>query len=763
MRWPWQRSNSPAPSGTQDLPAPVSPAGWAFLPPLQRTLGSIELTTRPETFPHELPAWRNPSFTGTLTHLVSRDAPSGVIDGDGAGHPATVAGGPELSLAIAPRSTPVQRSAATATPVRSTPAGAMPDGTMPAGTMPAGTMPAGTMPAGTMPAETMRAPFTTARVADLPVLHVEPEPDNAQVEPDNAQVEPDNAQREPDDAHPEPVRPFEAMTTAMDAPPAMPLPAMPLPAMPAAESQPADATYVDIPSAPVQRSDDVSRDSVGSAIPQVPTATRRLGIGAPLPPASRQPTTPLPPVQRDVAAPTPSASVPPSVVRADPPVMPTTTTPAMEPEAAPFLIDADFRNDSAPASDAVLANDTVPFATDLQLPNDTAPPIDPAPDAVVTPEPGRVDEPPMPLLQRVTPAAQSEPAPTASSTEPPQTVEPDDESPLLGADPVAAPAMAAASSTVGEAAQPSQTVAPPLALSRAHSDHGVAETADRGPEDTTLAGDDASSPVSLGRATSSPTVDGPTLSPTPTILQRALGLHAPSRPPWRSDRMAAPVRLQPATAVEVAVVEPTAVEGRAVEAAVVEATVVESTVQRAVGGAPNPYGDEVRRQATAVPSAIMHVATMPPAARDARSLTRAQSFTRAESPILQRHLDQALVASGLPTPPATAPLMPVAQRAATAVERNDLRDAHPVEGTEPQRPETAPESAALQRAEIADAPSSGGTTHSAISLAPAAPASGTSPEQIEELARRLVGPLTRRLSAQMLLDRERRGYRTDLR
>jgi len=738
MRWPWQRSNSPAPSGNQDLPAPVSPAGWAFLPPLQRTLGSIELTTRPETFPHELPAWRNPSFTGTLTHLVSRDAPSGVIDGDGAGHPATVAGGPELSLAIAPRSTPVQRSAATATPVRSTPAG-----TMPAGMMPAGTMPAGTMPAGTMPAETMRAPFTTARVADLPVLHVEPEPDNAQVEPDNAQ-------REPDDAHPEPVRPFEAMTTAMDAPPAMPLPAMPLPAMPLpamppAASQPADATYVDIPSAPVQRSVDVSRDSVGSAIPQVPTATRRLGIGAPLPPASRQPTTPLPPVQRDFAAPTPSASVPPSVVRADPPVMSATTTPAMEPEAAPFLIDADFRNDSAPASDAVLANDTVPFATDLQLPNDTAPP--------------------MPILQRVAPGAQSEPDPTASSTEPPQKVEPNDESPLLGADPVAAPAIAEAGGTVTEAPQLSQAPAPPLTLSRAHSDHGVAETADRGPEDMTLAGDYAIPPVSLGRATSSPTVDRPTLSPTPTILQRALDLHAPSRQARRSDRTAGPVRLQPATSLEA-----TAVQTAVGEPTVVEPTVVEPTLQRALGGAPNPYGGEqVQRQPTTVPFGITQVAATPPAAREARSqtgaqsLTREQPFTRAESPILQRHLAQALVASGLPTPPATAPLMPVAPRAATAVERNDLRDAQPVEGTEPQRPETAPESAALQRAEIADAPSSGGTTHSAISLAPAAPASGTSPEQIEELARRLVGPLTRRLSAQMLLDRERRGYRTDLR
>lgn len=36
-----------------------------------------------------------------------------------------------------------------------------------------------------------------------------------------------------------------------------------------------------------------------------------------------------------------------------------------------------------------------------------------------------------------------------------------------------------------------------------------------------------------------------------------------------------------------------------------------------------------------------------------------------------------------------------------------------------------------------------------------------SPEQLEELAKRLAGPLIRRIKAEMLLDRERRGLRTD--
>lgn len=55
----------------------------------------------------------------------------------------------------------------------------------------------------------------------------------------------------------------------------------------------------------------------------------------------------------------------------------------------------------------------------------------------------------------------------------------------------------------------------------------------------------------------------------------------------------------------------------------------------------------------------------------------------------------------------------------------------------------------------------------AVAPAPGgAPNPGTaahaSPEQLEELAKRLTGPLIRRIKAEMLLDRERRGLRTDM-
>jgi hypothetical protein len=58
--------------------------------------------------------------------------------------------------------------------------------------------------------------------------------------------------------------------------------------------------------------------------------------------------------------------------------------------------------------------------------------------------------------------------------------------------------------------------------------------------------------------------------------------------------------------------------------------------------------------------------------------------------------------------------------------------------------------------------------HPAAAPAAAAPADGGAgaapdPEQLEELARRLVPSLVRRLKAEMLVDRERRGLRTDVR
>lgn len=97
MRWPWQRERpEPGPEASapeveaQAAPdsanrATVPPEGWAFLPPLQRTVGTMDLAHGPDRFVGSLAAWANPSFTGPMSHLVSADAPPGVIDVDGGG------------------------------------------------------------------------------------------------------------------------------------------------------------------------------------------------------------------------------------------------------------------------------------------------------------------------------------------------------------------------------------------------------------------------------------------------------------------------------------------------------------------------------------------------------------------------------------------------------------------------------------------------------------------------------------------------------
>ena len=90
MRWPWQRER-PEPGPEASAPeveanrATVPPAGWAFLPPLQRTIGTMDLAHSPDRFAGSLAAWANPSFTGPMSHLVTADAPPGVIDVDGGG------------------------------------------------------------------------------------------------------------------------------------------------------------------------------------------------------------------------------------------------------------------------------------------------------------------------------------------------------------------------------------------------------------------------------------------------------------------------------------------------------------------------------------------------------------------------------------------------------------------------------------------------------------------------------------------------------
>ncbi|WP_182377103.1 hypothetical protein [Nocardioides sp. WS12] len=77
--------------------------GWAFLPPIQRQLAE---PIRPLSRGFEPGAWASPMFTGAMTHAVADGAPHGLIDGDGRGLGTPIqrsAAGPELTLLPPPR------------------------------------------------------------------------------------------------------------------------------------------------------------------------------------------------------------------------------------------------------------------------------------------------------------------------------------------------------------------------------------------------------------------------------------------------------------------------------------------------------------------------------------------------------------------------------------------------------------------------------------------------------------------------------------
>ncbi|MBB2924043.1 hypothetical protein [Cellulomonas cellasea] len=124
MRWPWQRD---APAGSDDVrghagsdrgdgghgagadgadaraggaraagadvqratEAAPSAAGWAFVPPLQRSFAAMPLVSGVDTARHGLAAWGDPTSLRPMSHLVSTDVAAGVVDGDGRGLGAT--------------------------------------------------------------------------------------------------------------------------------------------------------------------------------------------------------------------------------------------------------------------------------------------------------------------------------------------------------------------------------------------------------------------------------------------------------------------------------------------------------------------------------------------------------------------------------------------------------------------------------------------------------------------------------------------------
>lgn len=318
MRWPWQRERieTPADDVGGELsphaaePPRVPPAGWAFLPPLQRTTGNMQLTSEPDDFTGALAAWGDPSFTSPMSHLVSASAPPGIIDIDGGGPVRGHGAYPPSSVDMTLLPPPVPGSR---TPARKAGnAGSLHRSASDAGPSAGASGPVG--------------PALTAAVGTFPVLQLHaapPEEARPHAEDDSS---PEQAQAQPEQVRPE-----------QDSNASLPLAGTDEPAQPATEgiagsvitptfSQPirtvgstsdGNATYVPLPPPPVQRAQTAMPDAA-LAPRKVPPASK-LGLGMPLaysePEAPPEPLAAAalrhvpPPVQRS-AAPEPAGAAP---------------------------------------------------------------------------------------------------------------------------------------------------------------------------------------------------------------------------------------------------------------------------------------------------------------------------------------------------------------------------------------------------------------------------------------------------------------------
>ena len=128
MRWPWQRADEHAPDAAPrraatntaaDAAPRVPPAGWAFLPPLQRQVSDAPPLVMRPAFAASLPTRMVPASLGTMGHLVDEQAPGGTIAVDDGAFPAPVQRATTADLTL--RASPdVRRSPTTREPLQTT-------------------------------------------------------------------------------------------------------------------------------------------------------------------------------------------------------------------------------------------------------------------------------------------------------------------------------------------------------------------------------------------------------------------------------------------------------------------------------------------------------------------------------------------------------------------------------------------------------------------------------------------------------------------
>jgi hypothetical protein len=741
VRWPWTRRAAepwqPAPAATLavDAPAPPSPMGWAFLPPIQRTLAApITPVSRPVEFPGELSAWRSPAFTDSLSHAVVDTSSGGVIDGDGGGlaHPTnTTPHAPELTLLPPPRPTAVQRS------VR--PGAAAP--------RPATTSGSDQAP---MTPSLIRAPST-----GMPLVH-------------RAVI---------DDPPPDPGPAPEPDPLPVPVPDPVPDP-MPDPVQDSASAP-----------APVEQSESVPPESVDSAEPS-PSADSATPVDQVVPPLGQAP----------APAPEPLAPAgrPETVQRSvDTPLAPVVTSSSAKPVdetrphlgLGPPLASVPETAVSVPPPDAdhgrpPLSGESSGSSGFTEIPiQRTVPPPASAPVSTTSPNPPGM--PPQPELTLPTTGDTAEPdeaEPTAVEPESPADLAPD---PPVDSDATTAPSPVAESAAAAAASSPVPTLlSVPLPLG------GGPETSIQ--RSTTLPG--PGTPTATLVVRPAPLIPGPPSRERVVPIQRMPATTEPPAPPTgrapsaRQTAQIAGARGTTNPALDLLASGP---QHPAAAPLVQRATDSSSTI-----GLPDalPDAHELEPEPTAFdggsdgavagPSILPSDVAAPASGRGrtgpsaALPVTVSRAVERPTAPAVTPSIGPATTPSVTPsvTPsiapvpaPGVLPLArsaeqpPPAHAAAVAALEPGVVD---VSGQGAHWPEA---SSALDTGQVVVARAEDpAAANGAVPAAVAGSASGDAPggaarggEDVEALAQRLFPPMLRRLKNEFLLDRERRGMRTD--
>ncbi|GAA4384236.1 hypothetical protein [Agromyces bauzanensis] len=713
MRWPWQRSEgrrsdaaapraaAPAASAPDAPPPPVPPAGWAFLAPLQRQVSDAPPAVLRPAFVSTLPTRTVPSSLGTMGHLVDDGAPAGTVAVDGGALGAPVQRSVAADLALRPGRTASRTPAAgTAQVQRAT------DAAGPASLDERAVV------------ETAEGP----RVAEATEV-----PPPVELSEHDA-VAPGADEAPPDRRAPATVEPAGTApgTNSLRADGSRPVP----PAQPLVRPTLQRSTP---PARGADGTDDSSPEHADVSLPAVP-APRRVGLGAPLPSRPLQ-RTPL----EDAAG-----AAPPLPAGMDAATRPAAATDAATPRA-----------EGSPAT----AGDGPSRLEDLPLQRNSAegPHEPPATEASSSGAPPPSAD--APLIGEARLAATIGAAPGTNTRVAAGAADHSHDAAAAGG---AAPPARPPSLTSTSAPTPTPAM-PTAALQRVTSTPGP-PTEDAVPHDDAAMGSAEPGPVDAPAAGPPAPAAGP---PAPAVLQRSVGL-APARaivPALRATTMGAAsmTRLRGGAVVVarvVAPVPPTAPRG---DPARSRGSAASTPTAESRATSAWSRGADAGRGSTGFDSAVSggsvevdEWASEAPVAAASVSRLASSEFAR-----LADHVEPAPTAASEPMPVAAA--LPRSGSGAQVVQRTVAGESGvPAAGVAGSRtavaaPEPAPmggEPTESLGIAVQSAPAPSSTTP-----APAPPAAA--PENVEQLVRKLYGPLVRRIKAELLLDRERRGIRID--